>query len=132
MEKIADGYVGIMEFHAPRIDGWMLNDIEFDTLNAFTERCFKASRVAILDMYLDLGLVERMPFLTFLMMLISKKHKKDACAFELVDDEITRDEVDIVIRSNLIWNSSRWECDDSLENIENAFRQLADANPLKK
>ena len=127
-----DEYVGIIEYHDAPIDSWMLNNIEIDSLNAFNERCYKASRIAILDLYLDLGMVLRMPFLTFIMMLISNKHKKNACQFELVDDEITRDEVDIVIKSNLIWNSSKWDCDKNLESIENAFRQLADANPIKK
>jgi hypothetical protein len=130
--KNDDHYIGIIEYHEPGKHDWMLNDVELDSFIAFTERCYRASRIAILDLYLDMGMILRMPFLTFIMKLISDKHRKEACKFELVDDTISIDDVYAIIESSLFTSDSKWKCDRNFDTIENAFRQLADANPFEE
>lgn len=129
--KNDDNYIGIIEYYEPDEHYLMLNDVELDGFIAFTELCYKASRIAILNLYLNMGMVLRMPFLIFIMKLISNKHRKEACKFELVDDKISIDDVYSIIESLLFTSNSKWKCDKNFDTIENAFKQLADANPFE-
>lgn len=119
---------GIIEYYEAPKDMWQTNDVELDALSSFTNRCHTASRLAILDMYLDLGLVERMSFSSFILMLAAEKKKSWACPFRLVSEipEITSELADAEIEDSLY--DTKWK-DDNIDTVNSAFSILATSNP---
>lgn len=114
---------GIAEYYTPSRDEWQTNDVELDAISHFTKLCHTASRLAILDMYLDLGLVERMSFTSFILMLAAEKKKSWACPFRLVSEipEITPELADVEIEDSLY--DSKWK--DDIDSVNAAFSTLA-------
>lgn len=93
----------ILKYHPPskKNDG-MLNEVGMDDINTFGTRCYQASKMAILELYLDaMGGIYNISFPEFVLMLASRKKSFGSCEFELVEDNLMFQSADDIIKQTL-------------------------------
>lgn len=122
--------LGVIEYRKPDEHDWMYNDFELDTLNDFANRCYKASKLAILDLYIDsANSIYNVSFPEFVLLLSRKKKQPEACQFTLVkdpSDNLFWDEVKRCLHNTR--KNKKW-IDEFPTFVDGAFEQLANSNP---
>jgi len=79
-------YQLVIEYHKPEPDEWQMNDVILDAYMTFRYKCYKASPLAILELYLKMGMQNEIPFHTFIFKLVCDKKRDGSCQFTLVQD----------------------------------------------
>lgn len=121
---------GVLEIAPPTYYGdWQTNDVDLDIwygIQNELERIRKASRLGLLDYYLDRADILKKSFKRFLLDLAAVKAKSDI-PFELVkESSVPEALVDREIEDCLRYTP--W-IEDTEEDIRAAFKTLADSNP---
>ena len=94
------GSIRKIKYLEPKPFEGIFNDIVLDGYIAFRTRCYQASPLDLLDLYLSMGLQYDIPFHTFLFKLVCEKRKDDACPFTLIHD-IEPEEFNKVLKEKL-------------------------------
>lgn len=79
-------YKTVIKYHEPDPFDWQVNDVIMDAFSAFQTRCYQASPMALCEMYIQLGLMNEMPFQQFVTQLAIDKGRDEACPFTLMAD----------------------------------------------
>ena len=117
---------GMIEYVSTPIE-WRTSLEPTYALDAFQHGCISASKLSILDIYLDCAYRYSVPFIIFLKSLTAGKSVEYSCPFELLDTN--KDEVNKELEETL--KKYCWK-EDTLEAVNKEFDELAKAHPYKK
>ena len=105
---------------------WQKSESLTYVLNAFRRGCVQASKLSILDLYLDLGFSKFVSFTDFIEQLTYDKKQPNACPFDLVDDDSHLTDEEIMDRLK----DTKWN--DTLSSINKAFDKMSNLTSFTK